>query len=357
VIGWDYGNARVAALRSHLLDAAALRSLGEAESGDALVARLGGFEEWRPYLAGAPLTGPRSAEIANAATERHRSGRLSSLLRWYGQPELRLVEAVVMSLDLDRVLAVLRRRRARDARPTRGMPDSAARGRAAASRAVRGPAVSGQALMDLGASGPKALAGVSGGREVWPPSVGPDGSDSGRDPWPPLPGALLDAGRLARLTTAPGQGGPFRELARLGLLERREAAALADAADRGVPPGELEASLHAAWDRARSARAVDARDDGELVRVELVRERRDRDAVRDVLLGTGAADAAALERQLALERMDRLARRAGRQPLGIAPVLGYHAALEHQALLLRAMFARASGGPRVDHAGVFAGGA
>ena len=306
MIGWDYGNARVAALRSRLLDAAALRSLGEAESGDALVARLGGFEEWRPYLASVPLTASRSAEIGEAAIERHRSGRLSSLLRWYGQPELRLVEAVVMSLDLDRVLAVLRRRRAPGARAAAGM----------------------------------------------------DGSASGRDPWPPMPGALLDAGRLARLTTSPGQGGPFRELARLGLLERGEAAALADAAERGVPPGELEASLHAAWDRARSARAVDARDDGELVRVELRRERRDRDAVRDVLLGTGAADAAALERQLALERMGRLARRARRQPLGIAPVLGYHAALEHQALLLRAMSARSSSSAPVDHAAVvFAGGA
>ncbi len=305
MIGWDYGNARVAALRCHLLDGAALRALGEAESGDALVARLAAMEEWRPLLAAAPVSAPRPADIVDAAIERHRSGRLSSLLRWYGAPERRLVEAVVMSLDLERVLAVLRRRRARGARAAAGM----------------------------------------------------DGPDSGTDAWRPVPGALLDAGRLARLATSPGHGGPFRELARLDLLERRDAAALAEASERGVPPGELEASLHAAWDRARSARAVDARDDGELVRAELARERRDRAAVRDVLLGTGAADAAALERRLALERMERLARRARRQPLGIAPVLGYHAALEHQALLLRAMSVRAGGDPRVEHAGVFAGGA
>jgi len=367
VIGWDYGNARVAALRSHLLDAAALRSLGEAESGDALVARLGAFEEWRPYLATASVTASRSADIAGVAIERHRSGRLSSLLRWYGPPELRLVEAVVMSVDLDRVLAVLRRRRAWGTRPATGAPDSAAAdreaadraaadraaaGRAAAGRAAAG--ASGHAPTDLEAHGRPRAGGESDGYEASPPSCGPDGSEGGRDPWRPMPGALLDAGCLARLTTSPGQGGPFRELARLGLLERGEAAALGDAAERGVPPGELEASLHDAWDRARGTRAVDARDDGELVRAELATERRDRDAVRDVLLDTGAADAAALERQLALERMERLARRARRQPLGIAPVLGYHAALEHQALLLRAMSARLAGGPPVDQTGAFA---
>ncbi len=170
-----------------------------------------------------------------------------------------------------------------------------------------------------------------------------------------MPGALLDAARLRRLAASTGPGGPFRELARLDLLDRREAARLADAAERGVPPGELEVSLCDAWERARSARAADAGEDGDLVGGELQRERRDRAAVRDALRDTGAADAAALERRLALERMERLARRARRQPLGVAPVLGYHAALEHQALLLRAISARLGGSPPVDGAGAFEG--
>jgi ATP synthase (C/AC39) subunit len=349
VIGWDYGNARVAALRCRLLDAAALRALGEAEPGDAFVGRLAAFEEWRPYLGAVPVATPRSAEIVDGAIDRHLSDRLSSLLRWYGTPERLLVEAVVMSVDLDRVLAVLRRRRAWGARAAAGMSGSAAAGRAAAGRAAAGRADADRA--------PAAAGDPTDGDAAWPPSARSGGPGDGPDPSRPMPGALLDTGCLARLTTATGEGGPFRELARLGLLDRREALALADAAEGGGPPGELEVSLRDAWDRARGARAVDAGDDGELVRAELAKECRDRDAVRDVLLGTGAADAAALERQLALERMERLARRARRQPLGIAPVLGYRAALEHQALLLRAMSARAGPDPRPDHATVIAGGA
>ncbi len=348
--GWDYGNARVAALRSRLLDAAALRRLGDAESTAAFLSLLAAFDDWRPFLApvpgieGEPGTGGergarrgardfdpgarlRHARMLDGAIERHRSTRLSALLRWYVPPVRQLVEAVVMPLDLERALSMLRLRRAGQepwpTSPGEGTPPGTAtpRGTGALPRA-------GTPDGDGTFAGDAVLRGIP-------------------------PGALLDAGRLVLLSRATGEGGPFRELARLEVIGSGDAARLARDAERGTPPEQLEASLHEAWDRAREARAQDAGEDGRLVLDEIGRERSDRLAVRDMLRSAGLDDAARLERHLALGRMARLGRRARREPLGVAPVVGYRAALEHQALQLRAAMARPAAAWDVDRAASF----
>src|SRR5512143_4260873 len=107
---YDYGNARVAALRGRLLDAVAFRRLADADSAGAFLAGLDRLDDWHAIRRETePLFGEPQAAI-EAAIERHRSARLGALAGWYEGPARRLVEALVMPLDGERITAILRRR-------------------------------------------------------------------------------------------------------------------------------------------------------------------------------------------------------------------------------------------------------
>ncbi len=290
MIGWDYGNARVGALRSRLLTDVQLRRLGDAGSPEAVVSFLASHDDWRAFVA--PSTGePQGAEsggrlLLDDAVEHHRSARLGMLLRWYEPPARSLVEAVVMPLDLERVLALLRRRR----------------------RTATGE-------------------GRPGGRIV--------------------PGALLSTRALDQLASAATDADMLRDLGRFGVIARRDALALAGRASGATPPEDLEARLCDAWTRARRARAPGDGDQDVLLRQEIDREEADRATVRAALASGGADEAWRAERRVVLDRRARLNRRARRDPLGIAPLLGYRAALELQAFQLRAAAAVMPGAPGV----------
>ncbi len=279
LIGYDFGNARIGALRSRLLDATTLRAARTASSVDAVLELLAGLDDWRVPIAEASATGAfrRPVQVLQAAIERHRSRRLGGLVRSYGPPIRELVEALVLHLDEERALEVLRRRRA------------------------------GQLEVTI-------LGQVS-------------------------PGALLDARAMRLVAAAPGEGGPFLVLCRLGILGGRAARALARAAEAGTAPEALEARLDEAWWRARWRRAEGSGEDAAAVRDLMRGEVAERRRVREALQAGATADAAWRERQLLGERLARLERRGHHDPLGIATVAGYVAAVEAQALRLRSILA------------------
>jgi vacuolar-type H+-ATPase subunit C/Vma6 len=287
----DYGNARVAALRGRLLDDDALRHLAEAGSPSAMLVQLERFHDWRATLRelGPLATRPRSA--IELAIERHRSERLGTLPRLYGPPQRGLVEALVMPLDLERALEVLRRRR-------------------------------------LGEGSEAVAETVSRG-------------------------ALLDERAVAALARAPNAGQAVRLLGRLRLIARERASALARAIERDGEWKALETGLLDATDAARETRATGAGADAVLVRAIVGAERDDRAAVAAELAAEGAADAADLERQRTLARLDRVAAHAHRDPLGIGAVAGYVAAIEAQAIRLRAVLARVADGWSRERAGAW----
>ena len=107
---YDYGNARVAALRGRLVDAAAFRKLADADSAGAFLAGLDRLDDWHAVVRETEaLLGQPQAAI-EAAIERHRSARLGGLVGWYEGKARRLVEALVLALDGERLLASIRRR-------------------------------------------------------------------------------------------------------------------------------------------------------------------------------------------------------------------------------------------------------
>jgi hypothetical protein len=154
-------------------------------------------------------------------------------------------------------------------------------------------------------------------------------------------GALLDSDALGRLARAPGSAQALDVLASSGLIDREERAALALALDDRSRPDAFEAAFVAACDRARSARARGRGPGPELVRWAMAWEWTDRSAMADELRQQGPLAAALAERTLALVRFDELARRGRRDPLGVGMVMGYIAAVEVQAIRLRAALARA----------------
>src|SRR5512144_1439041 len=77
-----------------------------------MLAALERFDDWRPILAEVSAFGAPPAQAVDAAIERHRSRRLASLVGWYPEPVRSLVEALVVYLDAERLVAVIRRRRA-----------------------------------------------------------------------------------------------------------------------------------------------------------------------------------------------------------------------------------------------------
>jgi vacuolar-type H+-ATPase subunit C/Vma6 len=279
---YEYGNARIAALRGRLLDGPSLRRLLEAGSAAELLVLLERAEDWRPILREvAPLAAdPQSA--LEVSVERHRSARLGALPRWYPPPVRGLVEALVLPLDAQRVVALLRRRRAGET--------------------------------------PEAVGATIIG------------------------GALLGTAQLGAVGRAPTFAEALHRLARSGVLPADAAGSFPGAEGAGGAWEPVEAGLMAAFDRARLARAAGRGGDAARVRAIIAAERADREAVAGELHGEGASAAAHMERATTLARLDRLAAAGPRDPLGIGAVAGYVAAVEAQAIRLRAILARVAAG-------------
>ena len=108
----------------------------------------------------------------------------------------------------------------------------------------------------------------------------------------------------------------------------------------GVADSRAEDLLVGAADRARDARAAGRGTDAAQVRRLLADERIARAAAVAELLSTGAAAASLVERTATAARLEALARAARRDPLGIGAVAGYVAAVELQAMRIRAALAR-----------------
>ncbi len=278
---YDYGNARIAALRSRLLDASQLRRLAASETPDAYLAALERADDWRATLREtAPLFSDPQAAVATAI-ERHRSARSRAMIRWYDGPTRRLVEALVMGLDLERLVAITRRRHG------------------GASASAIGSSVTAGALLDLATLG--AIARTS--REE-------------------------DLGRV---------------LVRAGVLTAAEARTLSSDAS-GQDQRRLEERVVHAFDTARERRAAGRGEAARRVRAILADERAVRTAVVAELGDAGPSAAWLVERSLTLTRLDRIARLGPRDPLGIGSVAGYAAAIEAQAIRLRASLARVVSG-------------
>ena len=279
---YDYGNARIAALRSRLLDPEALHHLAEAGTPAALLVQMERLDDWRPILRElGPLAGRPRAAI-ELAIEQHRSARLRALSRMYDAPDRAFVEALVMALDLERVLEVLRRRRA-------------------------------------GESGDSVAATASGG-------------------------ALLGERAIAVVARASSVPQAVRLLGRLGLIGRPGAKRLAAAFERDGDWSALEAGLLAEAEATRKARTVGRGPDAALAHDLVLAEHEARAAIADELAAGAIASAAVLERERTLARLDALAARSRRDPLGLGAAAGYVAAVEAQAIRLRAVVARVADG-------------
>jgi hypothetical protein len=285
--GYDYGNARVAGLRSRLLDATVFRRPAQASGPGDFRALLGQEPDWRSLGSSPGEAGRDARSTAEELVERWRSIRQRGLLRFYEPPIRRLVETLVMPLDEERVLALLRRRRA----GTRDAED---------------------AIL--------------------------------------APGALLDRAALERLAGLPSDAMFLRALGETGLLGPEAAAALAalagEASSASEPEGwtaALETLLREAVERARAGRAGGRGPDAAFVRALLGREAADRAAVGAELAASGPTPAAVLDRALLLVRWSDLEHQAHRDPLGIGPIAAYVAAVELTVVRLRAILARVAG--------------
>jgi vacuolar-type H+-ATPase subunit C/Vma6 len=271
---YDYGNARVAAVRGRLLDSATLRRIADSDSPSAFLAALERFDDWRLAVREAePLFGEPQAAI-DAAIERHESARLGSLIGWYEGEARRLVEALVLPLDANRIVAIIRRRSA-------GATD--------------------------------AEAGLS-----------------------IVAGAVLDGPTMARLARASSLASLITGLAGTGIVGRADAAALRTGVEDRRGLRWLEEQFVAAIDRARDERATGPGRDAAVVRELLAAERAERTMTEAELAEAGPASAWFSERAGRLARLDAVAARGRRDPLGIGAVAGYVAAVEAQAIRLRA---------------------
>jgi hypothetical protein len=281
----DYGLARVAALRGRLLDPATLGQLRAAPTAAAFLHVLERTEDWAPVLRIVAPLGGEPLTAAEAAIERHRSLRLGRLPRWFVPPTRRLVEALVLPLDRERLVALLRLRRA------------------------------GVAAEDV-----TALV---------------------------APGALLDADQLGALARAPTLADLVVRIALVGLVPAEAVPGLLRAAREAVdPPGwaAFEGAVGAAIEASRRQRAEGRGENARFVAALLRREAADRRAVAAEIEAGGVGSALRLERGLVLARLGELVRLARRDPLSIGPIAGYVAAVELQAIRLRAMIAHLRSG-------------
>jgi vacuolar-type H+-ATPase subunit C/Vma6 len=288
---YDYGNARIGALRSRLFDAAALRRFADAGSPGAFVGLLERSDDWRPILRETAPLAPDPQAAVEASIERHRSARLGALPPMYPSPAHELVAALVVRLDHERILSIVRRRLAGET------PDA------------------------IGAT-----------------IVG---------------GALLDAAALGAIARSPSLAALVHSLERAELIRRSDAASIAAAVRSGIGQRELEERLVGAFDSSRAAWVGGRGPDARAARAILARERRDRTAVHEELTTGGPSAAALVERILALARLDELAHAGRRDPLGIGSVAGYVASVEAQAIRLRASLARVVAGWGHDLVGAY----
>ena len=284
---YDYGNTRVAVRRSRLLDPSGFRKLADADSPAAFLGAFERLDDWRPVLRETePLFGEPQAAI-EAAIERHRGARLGALVGWYGGSARRLVEALVMPLDAERLLALIRRR-----------------GGGASASTV--------------------------GRSV-------------------IGGAVLDAATLGILARSATLSGLVGGLTTTGLLPRSETRAVIAGVEAHRGQRWLENRLTEAFDVARGERAAGRGPDALLVQAILASERAERAMVARELVDAGPGTAWLIERSTRLARLDRQASQGPRDPLGIGAVVGYVSAVEAQAIRLRACLTRivAGWGPEV----------
>jgi vacuolar-type H+-ATPase subunit C/Vma6 len=286
-VSYDYGNARIAALRAGLIDDATLRRLAGSESPAAFLTQLERLDDWRTIVHDVTSVGADPAIVAETAIERHRTIRLGRLRRWYPPPVRSLVESLTVSLDLDRLVALLRRRRA-----------------GGSAEAIGGTLIG---------------------------------------------GAMLGPAELGRIARSTGTAGALALVARYDVIDPADVALLAASADfmlgsRAEAWPRFEADLTAAVERHRDARLAGRGADVDLVRQALGREAADRQAVLRELAEGGTAMAAIADRALTLERLDDQARSGRRDPLGIGTVIGYVASVEAQAIRLRAILARVRAG-------------
>jgi vacuolar-type H+-ATPase subunit C/Vma6 len=275
---YDYGNARVAALRGRLIDPPAFRKLADADSPGAFLAALERMDDWRPVLRETEALFGEPQAAVEAAIERHRSARLGALVGWYDGSARRLVEALVLPLDAERVVAIVRRR-----------------------------------------------SGGASASTVGTSIVG---------------GALLDAAALGVLARTPTLAGLVGGLAAAGLLPLSEARGLVVGVEARRGQRWLEDGLIGAFDRAREARAAGRGAGPRLVQAILASERSERAMVARELVDAGPGTAWIAERAASLARLDRTASLGPRDPLGIGAVAGYVAAVEAQAIRLRAGLTR-----------------
>jgi vacuolar-type H+-ATPase subunit C/Vma6 len=288
---FDYGNARVAAARSRLLGRDDLTRLRDAGSPAAMLMLLERFEDWRSLLGDVASLAEPPAQAIEAAIERFRARRLGALLRWYSPPAVGLVEALVVPLDVERLLAILRRRRA------------------------------GQPSDRIGAA--------------------------------TAPGALLDAEAIGCLGRASSIGDALDRACAAGLLTRDDARAVTRLAEDGESPEHVERAIVAATDRARLARVDGRSEAARIVRGAVEAELAVRTAAVGEAQEAGAGIAAPGERDATLRRLDGLAAHARRNPLGVGAVVGYVAAVEAQAIRLRAILAGSAGGWSPDLVGEY----
>lgn len=281
----DYGLARVAALRGRLLDASTLGQLRQAPTAAAFVRVLERSEDWAPVVRLVAPLGAEPLATAEAAIERHRSLRIGRLRRWFEPPTKDLVEALVLPLDRERLVALLRLRRA--------------------------------------GAGAEAIGALV------------------------APGALLDPAELGELARAPSLTDLVVRLAVVGVVPTEAVPGLVGAARASADPSgwaAFESALGEAVEAGRSRRATGRSENARFVEQLLRREAAERRAVAAELEAGGVASALRLERGLVLARLSELARRARRAPHSIGPVAGYIAAVELQAIRLRAILARLRSG-------------
>lgn len=278
---YEYGNARIAALRARLLAPSTMLRLEDAGSAGGFLSLLERAEDWRTIVR---EVGPIVADAAAAtelAIEHHRSARLRALPGWYAGRGRALVEALVMPLDRERLIAVLRRRRG--------------------------------------------------------------GEDPERISATVVAGAIVGVHDLSRIARAPSVAAAVELATDRGLLSPADAGRVVAGLDR-AGWAAAEATLVAGVDAARWRRAAGRGSDRAAVRRLLGEELAIRDAVAEELRAGGPVTAALMDRERTLARLDDLAHRARHDPLGVGVVAGYVAAVEAQAIRLRAALARAAGG-------------
>lgn len=278
---YDYGNARIAARRARLLSERDLELLADSGSPAGVLAQLERRPAWASAVRSIRSMAGEPDTMLELAIERVRADELGALPTWYEGRTRALVEALVVGIDHERIVAILRRQRA---------------GEAAAS--------------------------------IIPTIVG---------------GALLDAGRLATLAHQPTLPRALGLLARWGMLDAAGAASLANRAGE-LAPSAFEEALRAALAAARSRRVDGRGPNAERVRAALAAEVAERGAVRDELDANGPAAAALVERSLRRRRLARQMHDGRRDPGGIGAAVGHVAGVEAQAVELRTTLARVTAG-------------